>query len=76
MTNQPTLGAWISALGQWLLICVAFLCSYDLYGLGDRGGLLFPISGYLTLIFLGVASQFLGAAMPHMLSAWQQEKLD
>ena len=73
MTKTQSLGDWIKTLGCWLLICVAVLCFYDVSGLTTRRALLFPLSGYLSLIFTGVSMQFFGSALPHMQAAWRQE---
>ena len=66
MKRQKTIGAWTMGVGQLLLVAMLVLCVVDLSGIAERGGLLVPLSGYLTGIFTGVLMQFLGAAIPNM----------
>jgi hypothetical protein len=66
MDIQRKVGAWTMGLGRLLLFAIFLLCIFDVVGLESRGGLLVPLSGYLTGIFTGVAMQFIGAAVPNM----------
>ena len=64
--NGKAIGRFITSFGRLLLFSVVFLCLFDAWGLSERGGLLVPLKGYLTLIFIGVLTQFAGAAIPNM----------
>lgn len=65
-STQKLIGSRTMGLGQLLLFATLVVCIVDVVGLGSRGHLLVPLSGYLTSIFGGVAMQFVGAAIPNM----------
>ena len=64
--KQERFGAWTMGFGQLLLAALVVLCIVDVSGMTARGSLLVPLSGYLACIFIGVAMQFAGSAIPHM----------
>ncbi len=61
MQSKNRVGAWIEHSGQLLLFLVFVVCMFDLYGFTERGGLLVPLSGYLSLIFSGVVLHIVAA---------------
>lgn len=66
MKRQNTIGAWTKGLRQLLLVAMLVLCVVDISGIGARGGLMMPLTGYHSGFFTGVLMQFVGAAIPHM----------
>ena len=66
MKKQSSVGVWVMGFGKLLLVTVLVVCVVDIAGLESRGGLLDSLPGYLTAIMIGVAMQFVGAAIPNM----------
>lgn len=64
MQNQ--IAAWLQYSGQLLMFAAFIVCMFDLYGFADRGHLLVPLSGYLTVIFSGVALNVVSSPIKHM----------
>ena len=64
--NQKSVGSFVSGLGLLLLFLVVVVCSFDVTGLLAGPGVGVPLWGYLSMIFTGVAMQFVGSAIPNM----------